>query len=351
MGKTYTLNELAHLTGARVHGDPDCKITGVASLQEAQQGAITFLANPVYRKYLTNTQASAVILSEDDVSFCTTNALITNDPYSAYAQITQRFAPAPNTTTGIHPTAVIGKDTKIDPSARIEALAVIGDGAIIGAHTVIGVGCVVGEKVRIGTHSLLHSKVTLYPGVTLGDRVVLHSGVVVGSDGFGFAFSKEKLTYIKIYHAGGVQIHHDVEVGANTTIDRGALKGTDTIIEQQAKIDNQVQIAHNVVIGAYTVIAGCVGIAGSAKIGKFCQIGGATGIAGHIEIADNTIVTGMAMVTHSLMQPGGVYSSGTGVMENDQWRKNAVRFRHLDELTRRVQALEKQVQKQLEGKK
>ena len=295
--KSYTLAELADMTGAQVHGDPDCQIVGVASLQEAQTGHITFLANPVYRKYLSSTQASAIILSPTDLAFCQTNALIAHDPYAVYARITHCFAPPINIEPGIHPSAIIGNNTTIHPTSRIEAQAVIGDDVVIGAHTVIGIGAMVGDKTHIGAHCFLHPRVTLYSRVTIGDRVMLHSGCVIGCDGFGFAFDKQQHSWIKIYHAGGVRIGDDVEIGANTTIDRGVLD--DTIIERQVKIDNQVQIAHNVVIGAYTVIAGCVGIAGSAHIGKYVRIGGAACVAGHIEIVDNVVVTGMSMVTRS----------------------------------------------------
>lgn len=339
--KNYTLAELAEITGANIQGDANCQISGVASLQEAKAGHIAFLANPLYRKYLPGTQASAVILAAADAKNCKTNALIVPNPYAAYARITACFDRTPVIAKGVHATAIIGKNTHIDPSCSIGPNVVIEDGVTIGANTTIGAGCFIGADTTIGENTVIFPNVTIYHSVKIGPRVTVHSGVVIGSDGFGFAFDKQQGTWVKIYHLGTVIIEHDVEVGANTTIDRGAVE--DTIIEHHVKIDNLVQIAHNVKVGAYTVIAGCAGLAGSARIGKYCLIGGAACIAGHIEIADNVSVSGMSMVTHSLNQSGVSYSSGTGVMENSQWKKNVVRFWHLDELARRVQKLEKQL--------
>jgi UDP-3-O-[3-hydroxymyristoyl] glucosamine N-acyltransferase len=336
----YTLSELAKFTDGQIQGDANCQISGIGTLQEAQAGKISFLANPSYRKYLATTQASAIILTKDDLPFCQTNALIVTDPYAAFATLTHYFGPKENIVPGIHPSAVIAADAKIDPTCQIHAQVTIGSGTVIGANSVIGAGTVIGDNVQIGANVRLYPRVVLYDRVVIGDRVILHSGAVVGSDGFGFAFDRKQNTWIKINHLGTVLIGNDVEIGANTTIDRGALDNT--VIEQHAKIDNLVQIAHNVQIGAFTVIAGCTGIAGSAKVGKYCKIGGGVCIAGHIEIADNISIVGMAMVTKSLAQVGGVYASGTGVMNRDDWRRNVARFRHLDELARRVRTLEKE---------
>ncbi|MFI4954823.1 MAG: UDP-3-O-(3-hydroxymyristoyl)glucosamine N-acyltransferase [Gammaproteobacteria bacterium] len=339
--KIYTLEQLAEITGGTIHGDANCQITGIASLQEAKPGQIAFLANPLYRKYLPGTHASAVILAAPDLHNCKTNALIVPSPYTSYARITQYFDTTSKPAPGIHSTVVIGNDTDIHSSCSIGPNVVIGNGVSIGANTTIGAGSFIGEDVTIGADSVIFPNVTLYHMIQIGERVTIHSGVVIGSDGFGFAFDKQQGTWVKIHHLGTVQIGNDVEIGANTTIDRGAVE--DTIIEHHVKIDNLVQVAHNVKIGAYTVIAGCVGLAGSARIGKYCLIGGAACVAGHIEIADNITITGMSMVTHSLNQPGTAYSSGTGVMENSQWKKNVVRFWHLDDLARRVQKLERQL--------
>jgi UDP-3-O-[3-hydroxymyristoyl] glucosamine N-acyltransferase len=339
--KIYTLAELAEITGGTVQGDPHCQIIGVGSLQEAKPGYITFLANPVYRKYLKTTEASVVILSAEDASFCPTNALIVPNPYAVYARITHCFAAENKLSAGIHASAIVGENTTIHPSCNIGPNVVIGDNVSIGANTRIGAGSVIGDRTQIGADVVLYPNVTLYTGIFIGDRVMIHSGAVIGSDGFGFAFDKQAHTWVKIYHSGSVRIEHDVEIGSNTSIDRGAIE--DTHIEHHAKIDNLVQIAHNAKIGAYTVIAGCVGIAGSARIGKYCIIGGAACVSGHIEIADQTTISGMSMVTHSLLQPGKAYSSGTGVQENSQWKKNVVRFWHLDELARRVKHVEKQL--------
>lgn len=337
--KTYTLAELAKRTGANIHGNADCQITGIASLQEAQSGQITFLANAIYRKFLPSTQASAIILAPADLEFCQTNALIVADPYAAFAKITHCFAPETQLTGSVHPTAIIGKNVTIPASCTIAAQVVIGDNVVLGENTVIGAGSIIGENSQIGANCFLYPRVTIYHSITIGNRVTLHSGAVVGSDGFGFAFDRQQNSWIKIYHSGSVRIEDDVEIGANTTIDRGVFGNT--VIERQAKIDNLVQIAHNVHIGAYTVIAGCVGIAGSARIGKYCRVGGAAAINGHIEIADNITISGMSMVTHSLSEPGSAHSSGTGIMENGLWRRSVIRFQHLDELAKKVKRLEK----------
>jgi UDP-3-O-[3-hydroxymyristoyl] glucosamine N-acyltransferase len=335
---SHSLGELAKLTGGEVKGDVNCIIQGVATLQEARPGYIAFLANPIYRKYLSTTQASAVILSSVDVEVCQTNALIVKDPYAAYARITHCFAPKSTIQSGIHASAIVAETAEIHPTCSIGPNVVIGNNVKLGEHSVVSAGCIIGDNVQMGTNVLLHPRVTLYPRVILGNRVVVYSGAVIGSDGFGFAFDKQQNTWIKIHHAGTVRVGDDVEIGANTTIDRGALD--DTVINNQVKIDNQVQLAHNVHIGAFTVIAGCVGIAGSTHIGRYCQIGGGAGIAGHLEITDNVAVSGLAMVTGSISEPG-VYASGTGLMASEDWRKNVVRFRHLDELARRVRQLEK----------
>lgn len=334
---SYTVAELAALTGAAIHGKGDTVIRAVGTIDNAKPDQITFLANPLYRKFLTETKAGAVILTQAEAQGCPTNALISANPYATYAHIAQLLAPpADAVTQGVHPTAIVAKSAKIADSASIGPYVVIGEDVVIEEDVVISALCTIGSECIIRAQTFLYPSVRIYSQVKLGQRVIIHSGAVIGSDGFGFA--NERGRWIKVPQVGGVVIGDEVEIGANTTIDRGALG--DTVIEENVKIDNQVQIAHNVFIGAHTIIAGCVGIAGSAKIGRHCMVGGATCIAGHIEIADKVVLTGMAMITHTISQPG-LYSSGTGFDVNARWKKNAVRFKQLDELARRVHQLER----------
>ena len=313
----YTLAELAAILGAELQGDPSCIITSIATLRNAQTGQITFLDNVRYRKYLAGTQASAVILASPNLTECNTNALIYNNPYLAYSKVATLFECAPTNKVGIHPSAIIGENCEIDATASIGPLSVIGNNVTIGENVNIGAGCVISDRSRIGANSRLWPRVTIYHDVHIGQRVIIHSGVVVGSDGFGFA--QDKGVWHKVPQLGGVIIGDDVEIGANTTIDRGALENT--IIHEGVKIDNLVQIAHNVSIGAHTAIAGCVGIAGSTSIGKYCAIGGAVGIGGHISITDRVMLTGGTIATQSINEPG-IYSSGTVVAQPAlKWKK------------------------------
>ncbi|CAN5323800.1 UDP-3-O-(3-hydroxymyristoyl)glucosamine N-acyltransferase [soil metagenome] len=331
-----TLADLAKLLGAELRGEETCSITGIASLQSATSSQISFLDNPRYAKYLATTQAAAVILSKQHANDCSCPTLIMENPYLGYAKVASLFEQKPNLPVGIHPTVVVGEGCEIHPSASVGAYCVIGDKVKIGANVVINPGCSIGERCFIGDACHLWSNVVLYHGVNLGQRVILHSGVVVGSDGFGNAQSAQG--WHKVPQLGGVIIGNDVEIGANTTVDRGALE--DTIIEDGVKLDNQIQIGHNVHIGMYTAIAGCVAIAGSTKIGKRCLIGGGACIAGHLDIADNVVITGMTGIPNSITEPG-VYSGGVPPLPNRAWRKNAILFCRLDELNRRVRQLEK----------
>lgn len=333
---TLTLAELAQATAGQVHGDGRCSIRRVAALEHAQDGDIAFLANVRYRRFLSTTRASAVILAPDDVAECPVHALVVRDPYVAYARVAALLYPVPDVVPGIHPSAVIDANAVIDSSACISAQCVIGAGTVIGAQCLIGAGSVIGQNCTIGAHSRLVARVTIADHSVIGERVLLHPGVVIGSDGFGQA--NERGVWIKVPQVGRVVIEADVEVGANTTIDRGALG--DTHIQQGVKLDNLIQVAHNVVIGAHTAIAGCVGIAGSTKIGRHCAIGGGVGILGHLEIVDGVHITAMSLVTKSIHVPG-IYSSGTPLQENAKWHRNFVRFKKLDELVKRVAALEK----------
>lgn len=334
----YQLGELAQLIGAELQGDAKLEITGLAPLQNAQPGQMSFLHNAKYKHYLADTQASAVILGAGDAAECKTNTLISENPYLTYAKAVQLFAVIPVPQSGIHPTAVIGQHCEIDPSASIGACTVIGDNVKIGKGVIIGRNCSVGENCLIGDETRLWDNVTLYYGVRLDQRVIIHSGVVIGSDGFGLAQDRGK--WVKIPQIGGVWIHDEVEIGSNTTIDRGALE--DTVIETGAKLDNQIQIGHNVKIGAHTAIAGCTAIAGSATIGKHCMIGGRVSILGHISIADGVMLTAGTGVGKSLTEPG-VYSSGIDAQPAKQWRRNMFRIYQLDEQARKISQLEKTV--------
>ncbi len=329
--KNRTLADLAKLITAKIKGDPNCKITGIAALENAKEGNISFLDNSKYQKLLSKTKASAVILRKSDLEFCKTNALIIDNPYYAYAKIATEFLPTLKTPQGIHSSVIIGENCQIDSSASIAANVVINDNVIVGKNTIIEAGCVIGESSSIGNDSHLYPNVTIYHHVCLGNRVVVHSGTVIGSDGFGFA--NHQGNWHKVPQLGGVIIEDDVDIGANTTIDRGALK--DTLIEKGVILDNQIQIAHNVTIGAHTAIAGCVAIAGSTKIGKYCMIGGAAAIGGHLDIADKVMIGGMGMITKSITK-SGIYASGTGFMEINKWYKNVARFRSLDKIVKQI---------------
>ena len=335
---TLTLGELAERVGAQLHGDGAVTIEGVCTLQEGRPGCISFLANPRYRKYLTDTRAAAVILAADQLEGCTVPALVSGNPYATYARVATLLSDTGAPAAGIHASAVVAAGSRIDPTAVIGPLCVIEEAVQIGAGVVLGPGCIIQHGARIGDRSRLVANVTLCHGVQLGQRCLIHPGTVIGSDGFGIA--KDEGRWLKVPQLGSVRIGDDVEIGANTSIDRGALE--DTIIGDGVKLDNQIQVAHNVQIGAHTAVAGCAGISGSAKIGEHCMLAGGVGVVGHLEIADHTVVTGMSMVTKSITR-SGVYSSGLSVQPNDQWNKTVARLRHLDELARRVQALERKL--------
>lgn len=334
--KSYRLREIADALGASLRGDPDIEITGLATLQAAGPDQISFLANPAYSKYLKDTRAAAVILSPAVADECPTNVLLLDNPYMGYARLSHWFDPAPVAAAGVHPTAVVDGTATIDSTASVGPHAVIEAGVHLGAHVVIGAGTVIGARTRIGDHTVIRPRVTLAHDIVVGQRCHILSGAVIGSDGFGFA--NERGQWHRIAQLGGVVLGDDVEVGANTTIDRGALDST--MIGNGVKLDNLIQIAHNVHIGDHSAMAAMVGIAGSTRIGKHCVFGGASGVAGHLEIGDQVHLTGMTLVTGDIREPG-VYSSGTSADTNRNWRKNAVRFRQLDSLARRIKELEK----------
>lgn len=311
-----TLGELAQCTGAQLQGDPDIAITGIATLDSAGPGELAFLYNRRYRKFLAVTGASAVLLTPADAADCPVAALVMENPYLGYARAALRLAPRRGHAAGVHVSAAVADSAVIDKTASVGPNCVIGDGVQIGEHAVLEAGCHIGSDARVGSYTQLFSGVTLYHGVSIGSRCIIHSGVVIGSDGFGYA--RDGSQWVKIPQLGAVQIGDDVEIGANTCIDRGALK--DTVIEAGAKIDNLVQIGHNVRIGAQSAIAGCTGIAGSTTIGKRCLIGGAVGIAGHLEICDDVTILAKSGVHKSIRTPG-VYSSGWPVQEARTWHR------------------------------
>jgi UDP-3-O-[3-hydroxymyristoyl] glucosamine N-acyltransferase len=334
----YTLGQLAERLGATLCGSADKVVSGLATLQEAGHDQLSFLANAQYRKFLAGCQAGAVLLTAADAEGYAGNALVVGNPYLAYAELSHLFDRKPKAMPGVHPTAVVAQDALVDASASIGAYAVIESGAQIAAGVTVGAQCVVGARSVIGEGGWLAPRVTLYHDVRIGKRVVIQSGAVIGGEGFGFA--NEKGVWQKIAQIGGVTIGDDVEIGANTTVDRGAL--SDTLIGNGVKLDNQIMIAHNVQIGDNTAMAGCAGISGSTIIGKNCMIAGGVGMVGHIEVCDNVFVTGMTMVTRSITEPGS-YSSGTAMQPAAEWRKSAARIRQLDDMARRLQQVEKQL--------
>lgn len=335
---THTLAELAECSGATLHGDGDCAITGVSTLQSAHENQIAFLTNSQYRKYLASTGASAVILRMEDLPACNVNALVSDNPYLAYARISACFTPPVEAVPGIHPQASVDASAQVAASAQIDVGAVVGPGTVIGERVIIGPNCVLGAHVQVGHGSHLVAGVVLRDSVKLGSNCLLHPGVVVGSDGFGLA--NDAGTWVKVPQLGSVIIEDDVEIGANTTIDRGAIH--DTVIRRGVKLDNQIQVAHNVEIGEHTAIAACTGIAGSAKIGKHCTLAGGVGLVGHIETGDHVHVSGMTMLSHSVREPG-VYTGGIRAMPHKQWQKNMARIKQLDKMARRINALERQL--------
>lgn len=346
MSRKITLGELAELTGCVLNGPTDLSITQVSSLQAAGRGSISFLANLRYKKLLADTRADAVILNQAAAEHFAGARLISDNPYLTFAQVARALNPAPRAKPGIHPTAVVHASATVAASAEVGPMVCIGANAVIGEQSIIGAGCVVGESVSIGALCVLHGNVTIQSECTLGDRVILHPGVVIGGDGFGFAQDGER--WFGVPQLGRVILEDGVEIGANSTVDRGSQE--DTWIEEGVKIDNLVQIAHNVRIGAHTVIASGTGISGSTKIGRCCTIAGQVGFAGHLEIADHCTFTGKSMVIGNVHE-AGVYSSGMPSMPWRDWRRTAVRVKQLDSLARRIEQLEQLEQNRKRDKK
>ncbi|WP_113632047.1 UDP-3-O-(3-hydroxymyristoyl)glucosamine N-acyltransferase [Pectobacterium peruviense] len=332
------LDALAQQLDAQLHGDGDIVITGVASMHSAKTGQITFLSDSRYREQLAGTQASAVVLTEADLPYCQVAALVVKNPYLTYARMAQLLDTTPQPATDIAPSAVIAPDATLGQQVSVGANAVIESGAQLGDGVVIGPGCFIGKDARIGAGTRLWANVTIYHRVELGEHCLIQSGTVIGSDGFGYA--NDRGNWVKIPQLGTVKIGDRVEIGASTTIDRGALD--DTVIGNGVIIDNQCQIAHNVVIGDNTAVAGGVIMAGSLKIGRYCMIGGASVINGHMEICDKVTVTGMGMVMRPITEPG-VYSSGIPLQPNKVWRKTAALVMNIDEISKRLKAVERKV--------
>jgi UDP-3-O-[3-hydroxymyristoyl] glucosamine N-acyltransferase len=331
-----SLGEIADHLGAVLYGQRTLPIQGMATLEHAGPGQISFLANRRYRRCLPTTRASAVILAPEDLPACPTAALVMHNPYLGCARALALLHPLPSRPRGIHPTAWVSPSAKVDASAWIGPQAVVEAGAAIEAGCFVGPACVIGENVVLKQSSRLVAHVTLCQGVQVGARALIHPGVVIGADGFGFANDQE--VWVKVPQVGSVLIGNDVEIGANTCIDRGTLE--DTVLEEGVKLDNQVQVGHNVHIGAHTAIAGCVGIAGSTRIGRHCMIGGAVNIGGHLEIPDGVHIAGASTVSNSLPGPG-IYSSTMPVQESSLWRKTLARIHQIDNLARRLLALER----------
>jgi UDP-3-O-[3-hydroxymyristoyl] glucosamine N-acyltransferase len=344
-----TLDELVRRFGGEVVGNREQQVGALAPLDQAGPQQLAFLANPKYLSQVETTSAGAVLIAADDLEKLGSregrNFIVTPNPYAYFARVAQMFIDlaAPKTPAGVHPSAVIDPAAQVAASAMIGPHVVVEAGAVVGEGVRLDAGVFVGRGTRIGDGSHLYPNVCVYHGCRIGPRAIIHSGAVIGSDGFGFApdFVGEgdarTGSWVKIPQVGGVSIGADVEIGANTTIDRGAM--ADTIVDECVKIDNLVQIGHNCKIGAYTVIAGCAGIAGSTTIGRHCLIGGAVGIAGHVTLADHVIVTAKSGVSKSLLKPG-MYTSAFPAVEHADWNKSAALMRNLDKLRDRIKALE-----------
>src|SRR5215813_3242011 len=321
---SVSLGELAVRFGCELRGDPATSIERVATLVSADARSLAFLANPRYRAQLADTRAAAVVTSAADAPGCQAALLVCENPYATYARIAALLHPPPPLNPGVHPTALVAASARIDPSAEVGAYATIGERVTIGARAFLGPHCHLDEHVSLAEDVRLTARVTLGPGVQIGARSVLQPGAVIGADGFGFA--PERGTWLKVPQVGTVRVGADVEVGANTTIDRGAIG--DTVIEDGVKLDNLIMIAHNVRVGAHTAIAALTGISGSTTIGKRCQIAGEVAIGGHLTICDDVVFLGTTMVSHSITEPG-VYSSGIPLEKATTWRRMVARFKRI----------------------
>lgn len=331
-----TLGELAVRFGCELRGNPDTCVERVGTLANADHRSVAFLAEDRNRRELAGTRAAVVVLASELAEACPTAALICENPRATFARITALLHPVAPAKPGVHASAIVETGANVDASAHVGPHSVIGERAVIGPGAYVGPRCIVEHDAKVAEDVRLVASVTLCHGVRIGARTVIQPGAVIGADGFGFA--PERGRWVKVPQIGGVTVGEDVEIGANTTVDRGAIE--DTIIEEGAKLDNQIQIGHNVRVGAHTVIAGCTGISGSTVIGRHCVIGGAVGIAGHLTICDGVTITGFAMVSRSLTEPG-VYSSGIPIEESKVWRRQVARYRKLETYEKRLKQLER----------
>lgn len=331
-----SLGELATQFGCELIGDPSISVSRVATLLNAEGDSLSFFANSAYREALRDTSAAAVILKDADAADCPVAALVAADPYLTYARVADVLHPQPAFEGVVHASAVIDPSTCVAATAHVAANVVVGCDSTIGDGAYIGPGCVIGDRCSIGNNSRLVANVTLVQDVQVGERCIFHAGCVLGADGFGIAMSNKG--WVKVPQVGGVRIGDDVEVGANTCIDRGAIE--DTVIGNGVRMDNLVQIAHNVQVGEHTAMAAMTGISGSAIIGKRCLFGGQGGTVGHITVCDDVIVTGRTMVSKDISEPG-VYSGNFHAEKDRTWKRRVARFRRLDELHERVRKLEK----------
>jgi UDP-3-O-[3-hydroxymyristoyl] glucosamine N-acyltransferase len=334
MAAGIALGELAVRFGCVLHGDPQARVTHVASLQQAASQAVAFIANSKYQRYLPDTHAGVVVLEPALVPLCPVPSLACANPYAAFARIAALLHPPAPAEPGVHPTAVVHASAQLHSSAAVGPHCVVGRNVRLGARTVLGPACIVMDDAEIGEDCRLVARVTVCERVQIGARCVFHPGVVVGSDGFGNAPDAGK--WIKVPQVGSVLVGNDVEIGANTTIDCGAIDNT--VIEDGVRLDNQIQIGHNVRIGAHTAMAAFVGVAGSTVIGQHCLIAGKVGIAGQIEICDRAVILGHATVSASITKPGS-YSGAIGLEETQSFRRNAARFRQLDKMARELRRL------------
>ncbi len=331
-----TAQELVDRLGGALRGKGETLLRRVGVLDTAGPDALSFLANPRYRSRLPATRAGCVVLAAGDAEQCPVPAIVTENPYAYYAQAAALVVPPEPVHPGVHPDATVHPHAQVDTESWVGPRAVIEPGARVAAGAAIGPGCIIGSGVQIGAGTRLSAGVTVLAAARLGRNCLVHPGVVIGGDGFGIALDGGR--WIKVPQLGSVLIGDDVEIGANTAIDRGAID--DTVIGDGVKLDNLIQIGHNVRIGAHTVIAGCTGISGSTSIGSRCMIGGQVGIAGHLTIADGTIITGKTLVSHSIREPGQ-YSGALPMDESGRWRRNSARFRALDGLAKRIMRLER----------
>ncbi|MEP7247576.1 MAG: UDP-3-O-(3-hydroxymyristoyl)glucosamine N-acyltransferase [Gammaproteobacteria bacterium] len=333
---SLSLGELAVRFGCELHGDPATRVDSIAALSGAHAGAVSFLANPRLKAQLAETRATVVVLDAKSAAACPVAFLVAANPHATFARIAAVLYPRPVAPVGIHPSAVVAPDARVDPTAHVGPFVCVGAGSVIGARSVIGPHTIIEEGVEIGEDVRLIARVTVCHHVKLGARVVVQPGAVIGGDGFGYAKDGER--WVNVPQVGSVIVGADCEIGANTTLDRGAIG--DTVLEEGVKLDNQIQIGHNCHIGAHTAMAACVGLSGSVTVGKRCMIGGMVGIVGHLSICDDVAVTGLTMVSHSITRPG-VYSGGIPAEDARTWRRIVGRLKRIDSMASRLAALER----------